>query len=233
VPRFRLPTAVAIAAVSIAVAATDLNADSIPEPVSYWPADGNTNDIVGGVNGVLAGNASYTTGCTGLRFDGAFSLDGAGSYVNIPGSENGYTYTDRITVLAWIRAGGTQLNGTQNDYAGIITKGDNTWWLAVWSPTRNSPPRYDVLYFGVGVGPFDYQDAVGVTSIHDGKWHLAAGVYDGSAASLYLDGQLQTQTLRGHPLPTGGYPIQIGNNAQVSGRYFAGILTKSRSGAPL
>jgi hypothetical protein len=200
------------------------HADTTPSPASYWPADGNANDIVGGNNGTLVGNATYTTGCSGLQTDHAFSLDGDASYVDIPASENLYAYQDVITVAAWIRLAGTQTNGTQAEYAGIVTKGDTTWRLAVWSPYRE--PNYvpDVLYFGVGVGPDDFQDAVGTTPVYDGKWHLAVGVYDGTYAKLYVDGQLDGQTYRGHPLPTNGYPVQIGSNAEVEGRYFNGAI---------
>jgi Concanavalin A-like lectin/glucanases superfamily len=197
--------------------------DTIPSPVSYWPADGNAKDIVGGHNGTLVGNATYTTGCSGLQTDQAFSLDGDASYVDITGSENLYAYQDVITVAAWILLTGTQTNGTQADYAGIVTKGDSTWRLALWSPLR--PPNFvpDVLYFGVGVSP-SFQDAVGKTPVYDGKWHLAVGVYDGTYAKLYVDGQLDGQVFRGQPLPTNGYPVQIGSNAEAGGRYFNGAI---------
>jgi len=56
---------------------------SIPPPpgmTGWWPGDGNTNDIVGDRNALLRDNAN-----TGPGFvDGAFVLDGAGDFIEVP-----------------------------------------------------------------------------------------------------------------------------------------------------
>src|SRR5690348_15009148 len=49
--------------------------------VSWWAADGNANDVVGGHNGTLV-NGTYGPGILGT--DQAFRLDGVDSSVQIP-----------------------------------------------------------------------------------------------------------------------------------------------------
>ena len=44
--------------------------------VSWWPGDGNTNDIVGATHGTLMGDAAFAPGVVGQ----GFSLDGDGVY---------------------------------------------------------------------------------------------------------------------------------------------------------
>ena len=69
-----------------------------PDMVSWWPGDGNTDDIVGGNDGTLEGDATYTTGIVGP----GFRLDGTGDYVLVPDSDN-LTITGDITIDAWIK----------------------------------------------------------------------------------------------------------------------------------
>src|SRR5438270_12952784 len=47
-----------------------------PNMVSWWPGDGNANDIQGGNNGTLQGGATFASGKVGQ----AFSFDGVNDY---------------------------------------------------------------------------------------------------------------------------------------------------------
>src|SRR5438128_321718 len=44
-----------------------------PDMVSWWPGDGNADDITGSNNGAFVGNSSFSTG----EVDQAFSFDGS------------------------------------------------------------------------------------------------------------------------------------------------------------
>ena len=69
--------------------------------VSWWPGDGNANDIVDGNHGTLQGGAAFTTGG---KVGQAFSLDGINDLVLVPDSANLKISAD-ITVDAWIKRG--------------------------------------------------------------------------------------------------------------------------------
>src|SRR5437867_10003102 len=54
--------------------------------VSWWPGDGNADDIQGGNNGTLQGGATFGTGEVGQ----GFSLNGTSAYVSVPDNANLY-----------------------------------------------------------------------------------------------------------------------------------------------
>ena len=67
--------------------------------VSWWPGDGNANDIQGGNNGTLQGGVTFASGKVGQ----AFSFDGVDDFVNVPDSAALDAITSAITVDAWIK----------------------------------------------------------------------------------------------------------------------------------
>ena len=74
-----------------------------PDMVSWWPGDGNTEDIINGNSGAFVGNATYATGEVGQ----AFSFDGS-NYVEVPDAPNLASRPNApITVDMWLyRTGG-------------------------------------------------------------------------------------------------------------------------------
>jgi len=76
----------------------------VPPPsglVSWWPGDGNAEDIVGGNDGTLVGGTSFVPGKVGQ----AFSFDGIDDGVDIPiTATNGLDITDEpITIDFWYK----------------------------------------------------------------------------------------------------------------------------------
>src|SRR6266404_2043280 len=72
-------------------------APSPPGIVSWWPGDGNANDIVGGNNGTLVGGVTFAAGEVGqaFGFNGSdYAEAAASSSLNVP----------QITIEAWINA---------------------------------------------------------------------------------------------------------------------------------
>ena len=69
-----------------------------PNMVSWWPGDGNTDDIIDGNNGTFVGNASYSTGEVGQ----AFSFNGS-NYVEVPDAANlDFAPDAPITIDMWV-----------------------------------------------------------------------------------------------------------------------------------
>src|SRR4051812_4369987 len=99
---FLIPFSVASAlAVSAFITfATNMRAETCVTPrsglVSWWPGDGNANDIVGSNNnGTLENGATFSSG----EVEQAFSFDGVDDYVVIPNIVNAWP---EGTIEAWI-----------------------------------------------------------------------------------------------------------------------------------
>jgi hypothetical protein len=60
--------------------------------------------------------------------------------------------------------------------------------------------------------------------VNDGQWHHAAGVYDGSMLYLYVDGMLDNSMPSSGSIATNSYDVCIGENSQVTGRYWDGLI---------
>jgi hypothetical protein len=84
----------------------------VPPPaglVHWWPANGDTPDIVGGRHGVPKGDAAFTAGKVGQ----GFAFDGDGDYVELPGSSGVGT---ELTVAAWVST-----SATTADFQAIVS----------------------------------------------------------------------------------------------------------------
>ena len=66
-----------------------------PGIVSWWPGNGNANDIVGSSNGTLVGGVTFATGISGQ----AFHFNGNGQYVSVGGS---YSIQGPRSLIAWV-----------------------------------------------------------------------------------------------------------------------------------
>src|SRR6266850_4329614 len=66
--------------------------------ISWWPGEGNADDIQDGNNGTLVGGATFAPGMVGQ----AFSLDGVNDWVEAPDADN-LDLSSQITIDAWIK----------------------------------------------------------------------------------------------------------------------------------
>jgi hypothetical protein len=143
--------------------------------VSWWRAEGNGWDQLGGNSGTLQNGATFAAGRTGE----AFSFDGVSGCVVVPDSGS-LRLTNQLTIEAWINTRSTNAN------RGIVSKvggtgGNNGYQLLLSYNTLggqfNSPgqswPSATVSYPG---------------AIVPGVWNHVAWTYDQSAMKLYLNG---------------------------------------------
>src|SRR6185436_20704214 len=90
--------------------------------ISWWPGDGDADDIQGGNNGTPQNGAAFAPGKVGP----AFSFDGVDDFVGVPNSAN-LNLTEALTIDAWVNPSVAFQNG------GIVEKtvGDqvNTQYL--------------------------------------------------------------------------------------------------------
>src|SRR2546425_6646334 len=74
-------------------------ADAQTGLVSWWKAEGNANDSVGGNHGTLQNGVTFTTGKNGQ----AFSFDGIDDGISILKSNNLNFGSGDFTVAAWVK----------------------------------------------------------------------------------------------------------------------------------
>ena len=174
-------------------------------------SSGNSND------GTLHGGISFVPGRDGNAID----LDGFGDFVSISGSNTpggAFDFNDAVTVAAWI-----QVSAFDNDYATVISKGDNAWRLARHLDTG----QMEFACTGITSSSI-WGHIIGVTSVDDGEWHHVAGVYDGSGIYLYVDGVLDAWDQATGVMNNNSYEVYVGENAETTGRYWNGMIDDAR-----
>ncbi len=140
--------------------------------VSWWPGDGNADDILGVNDGTLYG-ATFDLGMV----DQAFSFDGVDDYVSAPGAN--MDDFQQLTIDAWVKF--DSLSGTQE-------------LVRLWRGPKVSKAMlrlvgmdlHFLMHFVEGGERSLYCSVDGV--LQAGVWHHVAGTYDGSYMRLYLDG---------------------------------------------
>ncbi len=178
-----------------------------PEPVeppagmvSWWPGDGNAQDIVGGNDGILSGDASFAPGKVG----DAFTLDGTGDFVLVPDSPN-LNITGDVTVDLWAKR--TVFGRTSvlvDKGANLVDSVDQPDAYAMWfSPN-------DLLVAGFARADGSLVFLVGPV-VTDSQFHHYAYVRSGSTHKLFMDGVVvAADAFTGVPGDTSGLPLAIG-----------------------
>ena len=147
----------------------------IPPPtgmVSWWPGDGNAEDIIDGNDGTLVGGAGFAPGLVGQAFSFDASLD---SGVIVPNGAN-LNMTEAITLDAWIKP-----SSFPNAYPAVVRRNTNA---AASSQYNLAVTDQGEAHCNIGnfVGP------VGGTVVLNEWTHLAC-VYDRVAARVYVNGE--------------------------------------------
>lgn len=155
------------------------------------------------VGGVSLANSTPVTNVGAV----AETLNGSTGYVRI-NNESAYDLTGPMSVSLWIK-----VNSFDAKEQTIISKGDSAWRIE-----RRNNNNY--LRF-VLQGPGQVQ---GNINVNDGQWHHVVGVYTGSQMQLYVDNVLDQQNNRNGAIATNNYQVNIGNNAEASGREFDGSI---------
>ena len=174
--------------------------------VSWWPGDGNAQDIADENHGTLHDDTMFAPGMVSQ----AFSFDGDGDYVAVPGSASFNALTSVITVDAWIK-----VSSFPDTHSTIISKGDTSWRLQRVGDSNT-------IRFGTNHPEF--HDLDGTIPVDDGQWHHVAGVFDGTTKYLYIDGVLDVSATMDLPLATNNFEVRIGDNAEEQGRYWHGQI---------
>ena len=168
----------ALSAMSFSTASADISTGL----VSHWKMDDGTGllaaDSVGGNDGRLQGDATWTEGFLG----GAILLDGLGDYVDC-GNKPAFNITDAVTLAAWVQARG---DFAYPDWSGIIMRGGvNIDTFALYYNGTSKQLGFKTT----GATPNWYATGANTTTaLFDGDWHHVAATYDGKIKVVYVDG---------------------------------------------
>ncbi|MDD3050221.1 MAG: Ig-like domain-containing protein, partial [Candidatus Cloacimonetes bacterium] len=169
--------------------------------------DENENPVLG-ITDYTSWNFTATTSIPQagncLNFDGNFS------YVVIP-NESHFDITGNMTIEAWIK-----VNEFTDNYSSIVTKGESSWRLQRYMNTNR-------LQFVAGGSIL-----IGTMDVNDGNWHHVAAVKDGLELRLYIDGRLDNSLSCNLETPQNDFPVYIGGNSQVDGRFWNGNIDDVR-----
>ena len=211
----------------VSLTVSDQNGGSTSLPltaglVSWWPGEGNANDLADGNNlgygnnGTWHGNATYAAGQLGQ----AFSFDGNSS-VQVPDASN-LDLTNAVTLEAWINP--STLPGS---FGEVIAKGSY--------PNRNyglfveSDGNMDLSYYNEnGLQLLNTDTVSPITELPDvvpvGQWSQVAGVIDTGQGvmQIYVNGQLVASGSADGPLvPNTAAPLTIGSDGTY---FFNGLI---------
>lgn len=190
-----------------------------PVPLAYYAMEqaawsGATNEVVNSagssfhgraVNGAQTANASPARpGAPGTCRYGVF--DGVNDYLDMASPNFGFT--NRVTVMAWVRW--NRSPGSGNNWANIVSNNSNVegdigqFWLQ--HSTGNQ-----FFEFAVQTS-VERQWVTSSVSPVQGQWYHVAGVYDGAALRIYVNGQLSgTEAWSGNIIPrTTAHRLHVG-----------------------
>jgi PKD repeat protein len=199
----------------------------VPPPtgiVSWWPGEGNANDIIAGNNGILHGNITFPAG----EVAQGFHFNGIDQFVEIPDTATQRPST--ITIGAWVKLdsldspGGSAIPGLQY----IVFKKNTRdvqfegYTLVKFRDTGGN----NHFAFVVSSAEGTQIQAVSTTAVSIGQFYHLAGTYDQTTVKLYVNGMLEAQVPASFPLNYSTRPLCIGasNEPQLLDGKFNGSI---------
>ena len=139
------------------------------------------------------------------------NFDGVNDYITLA-NESNFDFTNQMTVEFWMNS-----NVTPEQWDGLVVKGDDSWRVALTATGT-------VAFTGTSA----FTDFYSTTSVTDGSWHHIAVTYDGVNAKIYVDGVLESQLAGTANINNSSYSVSIGENLQMTGRYYTGNMDDIR-----
>ncbi len=179
--------------------------------ISWWPGDGNTNDISGPNNGVLQNGATFAPG----EVNQAFSFDGAAASfqsgtVSLPTGNNNRTLDLWVKINSFLADVPDPHSPQESFFAGYGNFGTS-------GQSYNLGTAGNVLYFS------QFGGAIFGPSLQTGKWYHVAVTNTGNSATLYLNGAVVTtgnldiNTAAGSNFYIGKIPDPLGSIRKLNG----------------
>ena len=182
------------------------------EMVSWWSGENSALDRAGTNDGALMNEATYGTGRVGQ----AFSLDGVDDYITVP--NNPSLNPSTITVNAWILS-----NNSPGTYAPPIVQKSDYRGYTLELTADSSQVKFWVKLEKTNPDWTNWVGSPGGT-LTPGTWTHVAGIYDGTAVSLYMNGQLIGSTPEVASIVHSESDLNIGRNSYETRPFFKGLI---------
>jgi len=181
--------------------------------VGWWPGDGNGTDLVEGDTAVGADGATFAPGLIGQ----AFALDGLSSYFSAPDDPE-LNPTAAITVSAWVKR-----SAFVGSYDPVVKKAGAASGYAL---EFEDIGRQERIKFWV------YLDSVGwIASVLGpgapvplGSWTHLAGVFDGAAVRVYVDGVEASSAVATGAIVPSTSDLELGRDPSNTYRHYSGLI---------
>lgn len=190
---FLITTTLFFSFIAYPLAATQNCASSPTGLVSWWPGDGNANDIVGPNQGTLQNGATFASGL----IDQAFSFDGTDDFVEVPNSPS-LMITGAFTVEFWFK-----LNAT-HDFSSSASPAFLSKGFFDSIDLANNDGRLEVR------GPVPRPFSTTNTWLA-GVWYHVAITYDAIEYKIYVNGSQEGGILSSHSILGNTDNVAIGS----------------------
>lgn len=171
--------------------------------VSWWPGDGNANDIQDGNNGTLQG-ATFTPGLVGQ----AFSFDGVNDYVAISNAPS-LTLNAQFTIEFWMRPS-VSISPATTNAPYLLAKGPNDS-----IGFANSDGRIEVR----GITPRLYSST---STWNAGTWYHIALTFDATGYKLFINGVQEGSVTNSYSILSSSNDLSLGGHGPSN--FFNGQL---------
>ena len=184
--------------------------------VSWWPAEGNGNDIVSGNDGILENGAGFTNGEVGM----AFNLNGVSQYVLVNSSNLNIGLGSGLAIEGWINPTSMSNHLPIVEYERVLSSA-NPADLGVQFYTSEVTTG-DVLANVVDTTGAGHLIISSSGKVSAGSWHHIALCYDkiSGGASIYVNGVVVVQTNLGSFTPQTSFA-----NLLLGARTYGGSIT--------
>jgi hypothetical protein len=192
--------------------------------ISWWPGDGNANDIQGTNHGSLQGTATATgAGEVGT----AFTFDGTNGYLQIADAPT--LRPTNFTMEAWVRFTALDTPAIGGSPAGdqyvIFRQNSRSSGFEGFELGKTRIAGSDVFSFMVSSSTGQYIELDSITQISVGIWYHVAIVRGTNFLQLFVNGELQASAAIAFPQDYGNFPLYFGTSGQPSWDHkFSGAL---------
>ena len=160
------------------------------------------NGLVGSINGSLVNGVGFTS-----TNNGSFSFDGSNDYINLPTNNLPYGSVPR-TICCWFLASSLAYE----------------WAFSYGFPGNGQSNALGIILGVITYAGYGGNDVYGPAPSLN-TWYYVCGVYNGSIASLYVNGSLYTSSAKSWN--TGQSTAQIGRQTN-GGEFWNGNIGQAK-----
>ena len=193
-----------------------------PGLISWWPGDGDPEDIQDDNDGTLVSGAGFASGKVGQ----AFSFAGPNDLVEV-GNPANLNLSSGITLQAWVNPSQTPSadDASLTGIFAIVTKWGQSAVTDAYGIWLRNPDGTVRLIGGIGI-PLTSDGGFTGGIIPVGQWSLVSMTYDGSTGvnELYVNAQLVNSRVHFGGITQSNLNVLIGQEDSIYPRPFNGLI---------